>query len=148
VPAAINGVSMPLLDLISSLTTIAGAHGVGRLDLVEPRPSGRESRVVHEAPAAVVLHAAHTALQAFVTTEEAERFSRIVSQQYAGLIAGGLWYSPLREALDAFVDRVQERVTGVVRLELFQGGCRIVGRKSAHAGCGDTAPTQPVVVGA
>jgi argininosuccinate synthase len=148
VPAAINGVAMPLLDLISSLTTIAGAHGVGRLDLVERRPSGRESRIVHEAPAAVVLHAAHADLEAFVTIAEVERFSRIVSQQYAELIASGLWYSPLRTALDAFVDRVQERVTGVVRLELFQGGCRIVGRKSPHAGCGDTAPTQPVVVGA
>jgi argininosuccinate synthase len=132
-PMAINGVAMPLLDLIGSLGTIAGAHGVGRIDMLENRLVGIKSREIYEAPAAVVLHAAHKELQKMVTTKDVDRFSRMVSLQYADLIYNGLWFTPLREALDAFVDRVQERVTGAVRLKLFKGDCRIVGRKSPHA---------------
>jgi argininosuccinate synthase len=133
VPTAINGVAMPILDLIGSLNTIAGAHGVGRIDMVENRLVGIKSREIYEAPAAVVLHAAHKELQKLVTTKDLERFSRSVSVQYADIIYNGLWFTPLREALDAFVDNVQERVTGVVRLKLFKGACPIVGRKSAYA---------------
>jgi argininosuccinate synthase len=133
VPTAINGVAMPILDLIGSLNTIAGAHGVGRIDMVENRLVGIKSREIYEAPAAVVLHAAHKELQKLVTTKDLERFSRGVSLQYADIIYNGLWFTPLREALDAFVGNVQERVTGVVRLKLFKGACPIVGRKSAYA---------------
>jgi argininosuccinate synthase len=148
VPAAINRVAMPLLDLVSSLTTIAGAHGVGRIDTIRPRV-GVMCRVVHEAPAAVVLHAAHHDLQTMVSTEALDRFARTVSLEYADLVARGRWFSPLREALDAFVDRVQERVTGVVRLKLFKGDCRIVGRTSPHASCDRAAsPAQSAAVGA
>jgi argininosuccinate synthase len=130
IPAAINGVAMPVLDLIGSLSTIAGAHGVGRLDMVENRVVGIAARQVLEAPAAVVLHAAHQELQQLVTPADVARFSRTVSRQYADLIYNGLWITPLREALDTFVEKVQERVTGVVRMKLFKGGCRIVGRRS------------------
>jgi argininosuccinate synthase len=133
VPTAINGVAMPTLDLIGSLTTIAGAHGVGRIDMVENRLVGIKSREIYEAPAAVVLHAAHKELQKLVTTKDLERFSRSVSLHYADIVYNGLWFTPLREALDAFVEKVQERVTGVVRLKLLKGACTIVGRKSAHA---------------
>jgi argininosuccinate synthase len=133
VPTAINGVAMPIVDLIGSLNTIAGAHGVGRIDMVENRLVGIKSREIYEAPAAVVLHAAHKELQKLVTTKDLERFSRGVSLQYADIIYNGLWFTPLREALDAFVGNVQERVTGVVRLKLFKGACPIVGRKSAYA---------------
>jgi argininosuccinate synthase len=133
VPTAFNGIAMPLLDLIGSLTTIAGAHGVGRIDMVENRLVGIKSREIYEAPAAVVLHAAHKELQKLVTTKDLERFSRSVSLQYADLIYNGLWFTPLREALDAFVENVQDRVTGVVRLKLFKGACGIIGRKSAYA---------------
>ena len=132
-PTAINGVTMPPLDLISSLSTIAGAHGVGRIDMVENRLVGIKSREVYEAPAAVVLHAAHKELQKLVTTRDLDRFARGVSVQYADIIYNGLWCAPMREALDAFVDKVQERVTGVVRMKLFKGDCRIVGRKSAFS---------------
>jgi argininosuccinate synthase len=132
-PVAINGVAMPLLDLIGSLGTIAGAHGVGRIDMLENRLVGIKSREIYEAPAAVVLHAAHKELQKMVTTKDVDRFSRMVSLQYADIIYNGLWFTPLREALDAFVEKVQERVTGAVRLKLFKGDCRIVGRKSPHA---------------
>ena len=133
VPTEINGVEMPLLDLIGSLATIAGAHGVGRIDMVENRLVGIKSREVYEAPAAVVLHAAHKELQQMVTTRDADRFARTVSLQYVDTVCDGLWFTPLREALDAYVDKVQERVTGVIRMKLFKGGCGIVGRRSPFA---------------
>jgi argininosuccinate synthase len=133
VPTAINGVAMPLIDLIASLGTISGAHGVGRIDMVENRLVGIQSREIYEAPAAVVLHAAHKELQKMVTTKDGERFSRLVSLHYADIVYNGLWFTPLREALDAYVEKVQERVTGVIRLKLFKGDCRIVGRKSPYA---------------
>jgi argininosuccinate synthase len=133
VPTGINGVAMPMLDLIASLGTIAGAHGVGRIDMVENRLVGIKSREIYEAPAAVALHAAHKELQKLVTSRDLDRFARTVSLQYADLVYNGLWFTPLRLALDAFVESVQQRVTGVVRLKLFKGDCRIVGRKSAYA---------------
>jgi argininosuccinate synthase len=146
VPTAINGVAMPLVDLIASLGTIAGAHGVGRIDMVENRPPGVKSREVYEAPAAVVLHAAHRELQKLVTPQDLDRIARIVSQQYADLVYSGMWFTPMREALDAFVEKVQERVTGAVRLKLFKGDCRIVGRRSPFALQGET--TAPGAAGA
>ncbi len=130
VPVAINGVEMPILELIGSLGIIAGAHGVGRIDMVENRLAGTKAREIYEAPAAVVLHAAHKELQKMVMTTGVDRFSRAVSLQYADTIYNGLWFTPLREALDAFIDKVQERVTGVIRMKLFKGDCRVVGRKS------------------
>jgi argininosuccinate synthase len=133
VPTAINGVAMPLLDLIASLGTIAGAHGVGRIDMVENRLVGIKSREIYESPAAVVLHAAHKELQKLVTTKDLDRIARYVSLQYADLVYNGLWFTPTREALDGFVEKVQERVTGDVRLKLFKGDCRIVGRRSPFA---------------
>jgi argininosuccinate synthase len=132
-PVAINGVSMPLVDLIGSLTTIAGAHGVGRVDTVEDRLAGGKLRRLHEAPAAVVLHTAHRELQKLVTGRDLDRFSRVVRGHYAEVVCNGLWFSPLREALDAFIEKVQERVTGDVRLKLFKTACRTVGRKSPNA---------------
>ncbi len=132
-PVAINGVEMPILDLVGSLGIIAGAHGVGRIDMVENRLAGQKGREIYEAPAAVVLHAAHKELQKMVVTTGVDRFSRAVSLQYADTIYNGLWFAPLREALDAFIEKVQERVTGVIRMKLFKGDCRVVGRKSPFA---------------
>ena len=133
VPTAINGVAMPLVELIASLGTIAGAHGVGRIDMVENRVVGIKSREVYEAPAALVLHMAHKELQRMVTTKDADHFSQSVSLHYADIVYSGLWFTPLREALDAYVAKVQERVSGVIRLKLFKGDCRVVGRKSRFA---------------
>jgi argininosuccinate synthase len=130
IPVAINGVTMPMLDLIGSLSTIAGAHGVGRIDMVENRLVGIKSREIYEAPAAMVLHAAHRELQKLVTSRDLERFCRTVSLHYADVIYNGLWFTPMRHALDGFVESVQERVTGSVRLKLFKGGSSIVGRES------------------
>jgi argininosuccinate synthase len=142
-PVAINGVAMPLVDLIISLRTIAGAHGVGRLDMVESGPAGR-CRKVYEAPAAVVLHAAHKELTKLAVSRDLERFGRQARINYADLICHGLWFTPFREALDAFVDKVQERVTGEVRLKLFKGACRTAGRKPAATRPAASDNRQPI----
>jgi argininosuccinate synthase len=126
VPIALNGVSMPLTDLIGAVAMLAGSHGVGRLDA-----AGARHRDVGEVPAAAVLHAAHAELQKLVSTKEAARFSRRVSREYADVVDRGTWFSPLREALDAYVDRMQERVSGDIKLKLYKGDARIVGRKLA-----------------
>jgi len=133
VPVAINGVAMPLVELIESLETIAGGQGVGRIDMVENRLVGIKSREIYEAPAAVVLHQAHAELQKFVTPRDLERLTSELAIKYADLVYNGLWYSATREALDALVGQVQERVTGTIRLKLFKGDSRVVGRKSPFA---------------
>ena len=130
VPTAVNGVSMPLTDLIATVGMIAGSHGVGRLDAA--RSSAAAARDICEAPAAVVLHAAHAELLKLAVTKEAARFSRRVSREYADLIDRGGWFTPLREALDAYVDRIQDRVSGAIRVKLFKGDARIVGRKAVE----------------
>jgi argininosuccinate synthase len=107
VPVAINSVSMGLVELIQSLQTIAGAHGVGRIDLVENRLVGIKSREIYEAPAAVALHAAHRDLQNFVTPRELERLTADLARTYADLVYNGLWFTPTREAIDALVARVR-----------------------------------------
>jgi argininosuccinate synthase len=133
VPVRANGVEMPLLELIESLETIAGAHGVGRIDMVENRLVGIKSREIYEAPAGVVLHTAHKELQKLVITRDLERLAHEMSRVYADLVYNGLWFSHTREAIDAFVRAIQPRVTGSVRLKLFKGDCRVVGRRSPYA---------------
>jgi len=133
VPVAVNGVAMPLVELIGSLETIAGGHGVGRIDMVENRLVGIKSREIYEAPAAVVLHMAHRELEGFVIARDLERLKRDLGRTYADLVYNGLWFSPTRGAIDAFVAKVQERVTGTIRLKLFKGVCQVVGRTSPFA---------------
>jgi argininosuccinate synthase len=127
-PITVNGIDMPLIDLVAMIGMIAAAHGVGRSDAVEPAAGGAVRRVC-EAPAARVLLAAHAALQKVAIGARASRFSRRVGREYSELIDGGLWFAPLRGALDAYVDKTQERVSGTVRVKLFKGDCRIVERK-------------------
>ncbi len=128
VPISINGVEMPFVELIQSLETIAGAHAIGRIDRLE----GAAARGC-EAPAAVALHAAHAALQASVISRPLQELTARMAATYADLIHDGLWFTPARAALDAVVGKVQETVTGVVRLRLQQGECRLVGRPSPSA---------------
>jgi len=101
-PVSINGVPMPLVELIAILGTIAGAHGVGRIDVVKSHVAGVTPREVREAPAAVVLHAAHRQLRRLVTAKDLARFHRSVSLQYSDIICDGRWFTPMRGALDAF----------------------------------------------
>jgi argininosuccinate synthase len=133
IPTAVNGVAMPLTELIGSLETIAGVHGVGRIDMVENRLVGIKSREIYEAPAGIVLHNAHRELEGMVIPKDLQRLKQRLSQDYADIVYNGLWFSPTREAIDAFVANVQERVTGTVRLKLYKGDCRVVGRKSPFA---------------
>jgi argininosuccinate synthase len=130
-PSAINGVTMSFTELIESLTTIAGSHGVGRMDTIEKRQAEIMSREISEAPAAVVLHAAHRELETFVLARDLERLKRELSLKYADLVYNGLWFTPMREALDAFTRKIQELVTGTIRLKLFKGTCEIVGRRTS-----------------
>jgi len=129
-PLRANGIEMPLVELIESVETIAGAHGVGRIDMVENAASGAKSREIYEAPAAVILHTAHSELEKLVIPRELERLSHDLGRAYADLAYNGRWFSPTREAIDAFVATIQPRVTGAVRLKLFKGDCRVVGRRS------------------
>jgi len=132
VPVTVNGVEMSLVEVIDSLETIAGVHGVGRIDMVENR-LGIKSREIYEAPAAVLLHQAHRELEGFVIPKDLQRVKLRLSQDYADLVYNGLWFSPTRSAIDAFVQDVQRRVTGAIRLKLYKGSCLVVGRKSPFA---------------
>ena len=105
-------------------------HGVGRSDMVENRLVGIKSREVYEAPAAWTLHAAHKALESLVLDRELAHFKEAVSLKYAELVYYGLWYSPLKVALDRFIDATQGAVTGTVKVKLHKGTCAVVGRKS------------------
>ena len=116
---------MPLLDLVGSLVTIVAANGVGRIALPDGASAGRPSFALFEAPAAVVLHAAHRALQALVTPKDLEHQCCETSLAYANLIARGEWFGPARAELDTAVLATEQRVTGTVRITLFKGTCRV-----------------------
>ncbi len=133
IPIRANGIDMGFLELIESLETIAGAHGVGRIDAGEHRPAGTRSRQIFEAPAAIVLHSAHEALEQLVIGDDLRRLKQDVARTYATQIENGHWFSHTREALAAFVTAIQPRVTGVVTLELLKGNLRVVGCRSTLA---------------
>jgi argininosuccinate synthase len=132
-PAAVSGVEMSLVELVASLETIAGVHGVGRIDMVENPVVGSKSREIYEAPAALLLYMAHKEMEGLVVPKDLQRLKQRLSQEYADIVYNGLWFSPTRAAIDAFMRSFQERVTGTIRLKLFKGDCRVVGRKSPFA---------------
>jgi argininosuccinate synthase len=133
VPTAVSGVEMSPVELISSLETIAGVHGVGRIDMVENPVAGGKSREIYEAPAALLLYMAHREMEGLVVPKDLQRLKQRLSQEYADIVYNGLWFSPTRAAIDAFMQSFQEHVTGTIRLKLFKGDCRVVGRKSPFA---------------
>jgi argininosuccinate synthase len=133
VPVALDGKKMKPVDLIQKLNQIAGANGVGRIDQIEDRLVGIKSREIYESPAAVVLIAAHKDLEKMVLTKDVANFKRIAEQRYAELCYDGLWFSPLKEALDVFVDKTQEFVSGEVKVKLFKGSAVVVGRRSQYS---------------
>ncbi|HEC33952.1 MAG TPA: argininosuccinate synthase [Chloroflexi bacterium] len=130
VPVAVDGVAMGPVELLARLNEVGGAHGVGRADLVENRLVGMKSRGVYETPGGTILYTAHQGLESICLDRETLHYKELVSRRYAELVYYGLWFTPLREALDAFVAKTQERVTGTVRLKLYRGSCTVVGRKS------------------
>jgi argininosuccinate synthase len=132
-PVALNGEHLPFSELIEQLNTLGGKHGVGRIDHIENRMVGIKSREVYENPAAVMLIHAHQELECLTLTREVSQCKPFVEQQMAKVLYEGLWFTPLREALQAFVESTQKVVNGTVRLKLHKGHCTAVGRKSDHS---------------
>jgi len=131
-PVKLNGRRLDLVKAIGELNRLGGAHGIGRSDLIESRLVGIKSREVYEAPAATILLEAHGELERLVLDRELLHAKQHVGLKYAELVYDGLWFTPLKAALDAFVNETQRRVSGTVRLKLFKGTCQVIGRKSPH----------------
>jgi argininosuccinate synthase len=130
IPVKLNGKTMGGVNLILKLAKIAGDAGIGRTDMIENRLVGIKSREIYEAPAGWTLLAAHKALESLVLDRETLHFKELIAHKYAELTYYGLWYTPLKEALDKFIDQTQKNVNGVIRLKLHKGNCSVVGRKS------------------
>ncbi len=133
VPVSLDGDLMKGAELIAALNRIAGEHGVGRIDHVEDRLVGLKSREIYECPAAVCLIKAHQNLESLVLPRDLLAFKQPVEQRYSEVAYDGLWFGPLRECLEAFIEQSQEHVSGVVRLKLHKGGATVVGRRSDHS---------------
>jgi argininosuccinate synthase len=150
-PISLNGEELPLPELVAQLNQRAGAYGIGRIDMIENRAVGIKSREVYEAPAALVLIQAHRALEDLILTKAELQLKRELEVRWTELVYEGLWFSPLRDAIDAFVDTTQELVTGEVRVELRPAVAVVNGRRSENAlyaetlasyGAGETFPHQ------
>ena len=130
VPVAIDGRALSPLELITELNARAGAQGVGRVDMVEDRLVGIKSREIYEAPGAIALIAAHSELESVCMELDLARFKRAAEQRWTELVYDGLWYSPLKSALDAFLNQAARHVTGDIRLRLHGGQAVVTGRRS------------------
>jgi argininosuccinate synthase len=133
VPVAVDGKVMDPVSLLTHLNEVGGAHGVGRIDIVENRLVGMKSRGVYETPGGTILYAAHQGLESICLDKETAHYKELVAAKYAELVYNGQWFTPLHEALDAFVDKTQETVTGTVKVKLYKGSCSVVGRKSPYS---------------
>jgi argininosuccinate synthase len=134
IPVALDGRKLDLIDLVSELGDTAAANGIGRTEILESRIVGFKSRGIYEAPAATVLLAAHTDLEALVLDRETLHHKRSIADQYAELVYYGYWFTDLRAALDAYCARLAHRVTGTVTVELYKGSARCIGRTSPKYG--------------
>ncbi|MEM3462553.1 MAG: argininosuccinate synthase [Candidatus Bathyarchaeia archaeon] len=129
-PVGLNGVRKGLVDLISELNALAGLHGVGRIDHLEDRLVGIKSREVYECPAAMAILEAHLDLEKAVLTRHELEIKQMIDSAWSRLVYYGLWVDPLREDLEGFIDRTQERVSGIVKMKLYKGSASVVGRSS------------------
>ena len=132
-PTAIDGQRLGPVEVVETLNKIGGAHGVGRVDLVENRLVGMKSRGVYETPGGTLLLVAHRELESLTLDKATLHYKDILAGKYAELVYNGQWFTPLRYAMDAFIDSIQTRVTGTVRLKLYKGNIIIAGRKSLHS---------------
>ncbi len=132
-PVSLNGKKIGAVALIKRLNDIGGRNAVGQVDLVENRLVGMKSRGVYETPGGTILSVAHNALEEVCLDRETAHYKEQVAVRYAELVYDGRWYTPLREALDAFVTSTQQFVTGVVRVKLYKGNCVSVGAKSPYS---------------
>jgi argininosuccinate synthase len=133
VPVAVDGDRMDPVSLLTKLNTVAGEHGVGRVDIVEDRFVGMKSRGVYETPGGTLLHKAHRAVESLTMDREVMRIRDTLIPEYATLVYRGFWFSPEREMLQAMIDATQENVTGTARLKLYKGAVQVVGRKSPRS---------------
>jgi argininosuccinate synthase len=133
IPTTINGQPKNPVQLIEELNKKAGNHGIGRIDMIENRLVGIKSREIYEAPAMTVLIQAHRDLESLTLTADVTHYKRGIEETYSQLVYNGLWYSPLKAALDAFIQQTQERVSGTVKVKLFKGNATIVGRWSDNS---------------
>ena len=129
-PVAIDGVEMSPATILAELNRLGGEHGIGRVDLVENRFVGMKSRGVYETPGGTILRAAHMAMESITLDREVMHLRDSLIPKYSQLIYNGFWFSPEMRLLQNFMDQAQANVTGVVRLELFKGNCRVLGRRS------------------
>ena len=132
-PVSLNGEPLSALELFTRLNRITGAHGIGRVDIVENRLVGMKSRGVYETPAGTVLIKAHQALESICMDKHTMHYKDFVAVKYAELVYNGMWFMQLRQAMDAFVQVTQQHVTGIVRLKLYKGNIIIAGRKSPNS---------------
>ncbi|MDE3090075.1 MAG: argininosuccinate synthase [Chloroflexota bacterium] len=133
IPHKINGHAMGAIELVTTLNQIGAKHGVGRVDLVENRLVGMKSHGVYETPGGTILAEAHDALEQICLDRETLHYKQVLALRYADLVYNGQWFTPLREALDAFVHETQKTMTGAVRLKLYKGNVILVGRKSSFS---------------
>lgn len=133
IPVAVDGKKMGSVELIETLNKIGGANGVGIADLVENRLVGMKSRGVYETPGGTILYAAHEILESICLDKETQHFKQHVAIKFADLVYNGQWFTPLREALSAFVDKTQENVSGEVKLKIYKGNVMNAGVKSEHS---------------
>jgi argininosuccinate synthase len=132
-PVALDGTPLSPLQLITELNKLGGAHGIGRIDMVEDRVVGIKSREIYEAPGAMILVAAHSELESVCVERDLARFKRLAGQRWTELVYDGLWFSPLRDLLDGFMMAASKNVTGEVRLTLQGGRAVVTGRRSPAA---------------
>ena len=132
-PHRLNGVACGPVELLTELNRLGGKHGVGRVDIVENRLVGMKSRGVYETPGGTILYAAHHALETLTLDRETMHYKELVACRYAELVYYGQWFTPLKEALDAFVAQTQAQVSGTVRCKLYKGSCTVAGRKSPNS---------------
>lgn len=133
IPVSLDGKAVPSIELVETVDKIGGAHGFGRVDMVENRLVGIKSRETYEVAGSLSLIMAHREIEDLTLTRELQHFKRMIDQRLTELIYDGLWFSPLAEALRAFIDESQKHVTGEARLRYFKGSCRPVGRRSPNS---------------
>lgn len=133
IPVQINGKSISAVDLVNTLNTIGGKHGIGRVDMVENRLVGMKSRGIYETPGGTILSFAHKELESITLDRETMHYKDVLAQRYAEMVYYGQWFSPLREAMDAFFKVTQKMVTGRIKVQMYKGSLSVAGRSSPNS---------------
>ena len=133
VPVAVDGVKMEPVQLLMKLNELGSKNGIGTIDIVENRLVGMKSRGVYETPGGTILFAAHSGLEELILDRDTSHYKKIVGDKFAELLYNGLWFTPLREAISAFVDVTQEKVTGTVKMKLYKGNAIVAAKKSLYS---------------